>query len=211
MAEDIKDLIEKIQQEGIQAAEEKAKQIEDEARQRAEAILSRARFDADQMISAASERIRGEEEREKALLDQAGRDLLLFLREEINAMLHRIVVSDIHQVISPEDLSLLLSDLIRDYKKGEGSDIIVALNEKDLELMENNYLHKISRRQPSAQPCRSARRQHMARTRRIIARRFRTVRSHKYRPRMLHHIQQPHLRNTQMLRRKLIRQLHRVL
>ncbi len=143
MAEDIKDLIEKIQQEGIQAAEEKAKQIEDEARQRAEAILSRARFDADQMISAASERIRGEEEREKALLDQAGRDLLLFLREEINAMLHRIVVSDIHQVISPEDLSLLLSDLIRDYKKGEGSDIIVALNEKDLELMENNYLHKL--------------------------------------------------------------------
>lgn len=143
MAEDIKDLIEKIQQEGIQAAEEKARQIEEEAHQRAEAILSRARSDADQMISAAGERIRREEEREKALLDQAGRDLLLFLREEINAMLHRIVVSDIHQIIAPEHLSSLLSDLIRDYKTEEGTDIIVALNEKDLERMENTYLHKL--------------------------------------------------------------------
>ncbi|MDD1708723.1 MAG: hypothetical protein LUQ33_06100, partial [Methanoregulaceae archaeon] len=80
MPEEIRDLIEKINQEGIRAAEEKAKTIEDEARQRSDAILSKARAEADAMISAASERIRREDEKEKVLLAQAGRDLLLSLR-----------------------------------------------------------------------------------------------------------------------------------
>jgi vacuolar-type H+-ATPase subunit E/Vma4 len=143
MPEEIRDLIEKINQEGIRAAEEKARTIEDEARQRSDAILSHARTDADAMISAANERILREDEREKALLAQAGRDLLLSLREEINAMLRRIVVSDIRQGLSPERLFGLLSEIIRNYNAKEGSDIIVSLNKKDLELMEHHYMDRL--------------------------------------------------------------------
>jgi len=143
MVEDISDLIEKINQEGIRAAEEKAHTIEAEAKQRADTILSRARADADEMIAAANERIRNEDEREKALLVQAGRDLILSLRGEIDAMLGRIVVSDSRQSLTADTISRILSEIIRNYDMAERSDITVTLNGKDLELLEKHYLQKL--------------------------------------------------------------------
>lgn len=143
MPEEIRDLIEKINQDGIRAAEEKARTIEAEAKERADAILVQAKKEAEEIISAANERIRREDEKEKALLTQAGRDLLLSLRKEINAMLGRIIVSDIRQVLTPEALFRILTEVVRSYSTAERSDIMVTLNKKDLEILENHYLHKL--------------------------------------------------------------------
>lgn len=144
MPEEIRDLIDKINQEGIRAAEEKARNIEAEANQKADTILSRARLEAEEMISAANERIRREDEKEKALLAQAGRDLLLSVRKEINVMLGRIVVSDIQQALTPDALFRLLLEVICNYSTAERSDITVILNKKDLEILEKQYLHRLS-------------------------------------------------------------------
>jgi vacuolar-type H+-ATPase subunit E/Vma4 len=143
MAEEIRDLIEKINQEGIKAAEEKAQNIEAAAKQRAGDILAQARLEADEMIAAANDRIRREDEKGKTLLAQAGRDLLLFLRKEINAMLGRIVATDIRQALTSEALSRLLLEVVRNYCGGESSEITVFLNKEDLETLEKNYLRKI--------------------------------------------------------------------
>jgi len=143
MAEEIRDLIEKINQEGIKAAEEKAQNIEAAAKQRADDILAQARLEAEEMIAAAKDRIRREDEKGKTLLAQAGRDLLLSLRKEINAMLGRIVVSDIQQALTPEALIKLLSEVVRNYSAGESSDITVFLNKEDLETLEKFFLYKL--------------------------------------------------------------------
>jgi V/A-type H+-transporting ATPase subunit E len=143
MAEEIRDLIEKINQEGIKAAEEKAQNIEAAAKKRADDILARAKFEAEGMIAAEKDRIRREDEKGKTLLAQAGRDLLLSLRKEINAMLGRIVVSDVRQVLTPEVLFKLLSEVVRNYSAGESSDITVFLNKEDLETLEKNFLYKL--------------------------------------------------------------------
>ena len=143
MAEEIRDLIEKINQEGIRAAEEKAQNIEAAAKQRADDILAQTRREAEDMIAAAKDRIRREDEKGKTLLDQAGRDLLLSLRKEINAMLGRIVVSDIRQALTPEALSRLVSEVVRNYSAGESSDITVFLNKEDLEILEKKFLQKL--------------------------------------------------------------------
>jgi V/A-type H+-transporting ATPase subunit E len=129
MAEEIRDLIEKINQEGIKAAEEKAQNIEAAAKQRADDILAQAKLEAEEMIAAAKDRLHREDEKEKILLAQAGRDLLLSLRKEINAMLGRIVVSDLQQALTPEALSNLLSEVVRNYSAGES--------------LEKNILHKL--------------------------------------------------------------------
>ena len=143
MPEEISDLIEKINQEGIRAAEEKAQIIESAAKQKAEAILNKAKIEVEEMISAANERIRREDEREKALLAQAGRDLLLSLREEINAMLSRIVVTDIRQTLTPEIITRLLTEIVRNYNTGEQGDITVIVSNDDLEILEKQYLQKL--------------------------------------------------------------------
>jgi V/A-type H+/Na+-transporting ATPase subunit E len=143
MPEEIRDLIEKINQEGIKAAGEKADSIEAEAQQKAAAIISQAKIEADRIISDAKDRISLEDERERALLAQAGRDLLLSLRKEINAMLGLIVVSDIRQALTPEALFRLLIEVVRNYNSAERSDSTVSLNKKDLELLEKHYLDKL--------------------------------------------------------------------
>jgi len=143
MVEEIRDLIEKINQEGIKAAEEKAQNIEAAAKQRADDILDQARLEAEEMIAAAKDRIRREDEKEKTLLAQAGRDLLLSLRKEMNAMLGRIVVSDIQRALTPEALFKLLSEVVKNYSAGESSDIVVLLNKEDLETLEKIFLHKL--------------------------------------------------------------------
>jgi len=143
MAEEIRDLIEKINLEGIKAAEVKAQNIEAAAKQRADDLLTQARLEAGEMIAAAKDRIRREDEKGKTLLAQAGRDLLLSLRKEIDAMLGRIVVSDIQQVLTPEALFKLLLEVVRNYNAGESSDITVLLNKKDVEPLEKIFLYKL--------------------------------------------------------------------
>jgi len=143
MAEEIRDLIEKINQEGIRAAEEKAQNIEAAAQQRADEILARAKLEAEEMISAARERIHREDKAGKTLLAQAGRDLLIALRKEINAILGRIIVSDIRLAMTPEALFRLLSELIKNYNADESSDITVLLSKDDLEILEKNFLHRL--------------------------------------------------------------------
>lgn len=144
MAEEIRDLIEKINEEGVRAADEKAQAIETEAQLRAGEILKKAKNEADVMIAAAEERIRRHEEKERILLSQAGRDLLLSLREEINAMLWRIVVSEVREVLTPDALFRLIEKSVRDYSAGGSGDITVSVNARDLEIMENHFIKRLS-------------------------------------------------------------------
>lgn len=143
MTEEIRDLIEKINQEGIKAAEEKSQRIEAAAKQRADEILTNARLKAEEMIAAAKDRIRREDEKGRILLVQAARDLLLTLRKELNTILMRIVISDIRQTLTPEALFHLISDMVRNYHAEECTDITVSVNKRDLEILEKYFFHKL--------------------------------------------------------------------
>jgi V/A-type H+-transporting ATPase subunit E len=144
MAEEIRDLIEKINQEGIRAAEKKAQSIEESAKQRADEILKTAKREAEEMIAAANDRIRREDEKEKTLLSQAGRDLLLSLRKEITAMLGRIVITEVRQDLTPEVLSRLISEAVRNYSAGKQNDVMVFVNNRDKEILEQHFLSRLS-------------------------------------------------------------------
>lgn len=143
MAEEIRNLIEKIQQEGIQAAEDKSRQIQDEAKQRANEIIVKAKSEAEKILAAAKERILQMEEKERILLVQAARDMLLSLREEINAMLQRIMISEIRQSLTEEALFKILSELIKGCGIKHSCDIVVLLKKEDAEALEKKFLHKL--------------------------------------------------------------------
>ncbi len=143
MTEEIRDLIEKINQEGVQAAEEKAKAIEFQAQQKASETLNRAKLEADKIIASALERVAREEEKEKILLSQAGRDTLLSLRKEISTMLERIIVGGIRQALTTETLFKLLSELTKAPHTKQSGDITVLLNKEDLENLEKGFLTQL--------------------------------------------------------------------
>ncbi|MBM3250406.1 MAG: hypothetical protein FJZ09_06170 [Candidatus Omnitrophica bacterium] len=143
MAEDIQGLIEKINREGIAAAEEKARRIEEEARLEAHRIIEKAQAEAEALVNEARNKISVMEEREKALLAQAGRDLLLVLRKEINAMLERLIIQDVRHALTPEAMFKILSSLIQHVCARDRDEIVILLNKEDARRIEESFLVKL--------------------------------------------------------------------
>ncbi|MBM3246065.1 MAG: hypothetical protein FJZ13_01915 [Candidatus Omnitrophica bacterium] len=142
MAEEIKELLAKIRTEGIQAAEEKAGKIEEEARRQAEEIVARAKKEAQKMLAAAEEKIQRQEEYTRSTLAQAGRDVLLSLKREINAMLERLILAGARRALPPQELAKIIAAPIKDYR-GQAKDIVVSLNEEDLEKIKQGLLEEL--------------------------------------------------------------------
>lgn len=143
MAEELKDLIDKINKEGIKAAQAKAKTIEDEAAQRAESIIERAGEEALEIVSEAKNKNARLEESTKASLRQAARDLILNLRKEINAMLDKIVSSHVHRVLRSEEMAHLIASMIKDSASKREGRVIVAVKKEDLEKLEKSLLSEL--------------------------------------------------------------------
>lgn len=143
MAEDIKNLIEKIQQEGIQAAQEKALQIEEEARLQAQNIIAQAKKEAQKLISEAKEKCARLEESSNASLKQAGRDLLLNLREQINALLDKIILSHARAQLTPQEITRIIALLIKDYGNKEKGGIVISLGKEEFQKLEKTLLSEL--------------------------------------------------------------------
>jgi V/A-type H+-transporting ATPase subunit E len=143
MAEEIKDLIKKIQEEGIQVAQVKAKEIELEVKRKAGAILQKAQEDAEKIISEANEKTSRMEKSAKASIQQAGRDSLLSLRHEIDAIFKRLIQSSITQALSPAEMAKIITELIKKFSSHGKEDVLVLLKKEDLEKMENEFLSRL--------------------------------------------------------------------
>ena len=143
MAEEIQSLIEKIQQDGIKVAEEKAKEIEDQAKKQADLIQENARVESERLLSEAKDNLAKMEQSQKALLAQAGRDLLLTLKKEINAMLERLILQEIQVSITPEVMADILGRIIKEQATLGKEDIIVTLKKEDLNKFEKGFLARL--------------------------------------------------------------------
>ena len=143
MTEDIKSLIEKINQEGVQAAEAKASEIEEQARRQAEGILDKAKKESERLLAQAGEKLKVMEEKQRQLLAQAGRDFLLSLRKEISAAIERLILADVRQALGPEALHKILAEVIKNYGGQQKGEVVVSLKAEDAEALEKHYLAKL--------------------------------------------------------------------
>ena len=143
MAEDIKNLIEKIQQEGVKIAEDKAKEIEARTHREAERLLKEAKDQAERFVREAGERAGKMEEKQKTLLAQAGRDLLIVLRKEIDAILNKLISLEVKNALTPGVLTNVITELVKNYSGQSEGQVIVSLRKEDLELLEKGFLHKL--------------------------------------------------------------------
>lgn len=143
MAEELKDLIAKIQHDGVVVAQEKAREIENEARQEADSILSKAKSDAGKIIVEAKERVAKMEEAGRLSLKQAGRDTVITLKKEICAMLDRVIKSAIEEALTSHELTKVISALIKDYGQRHKEGIEISLKREDIGKIENGLLSEL--------------------------------------------------------------------
>ncbi|KPK97742.1 MAG: hypothetical protein AMJ95_07535 [Omnitrophica WOR_2 bacterium SM23_72] len=143
MAEEIRNLIEKIQEEGIKAGEDKAREIEAEAKRKAASLLAKAESDVEKILAEAKERVARMEESAKASIQQAGRDLLLSLKEELHAMLERLVQSSVAETLSPSEMAKILHELIKKLAGASKEDIWIWLKKEDGEKLKTEFLSRL--------------------------------------------------------------------
>lgn len=143
MVENLNSLIEKINQEGLRAAEDKAKEIEAEAKKRTNEIIGKAKKEAEKIIQEAKDEVAKMERSGEESLKQAGRNLIISLRKEIASMLDGLIKLRIRDELTPDEMAKIISSLLKSYKDREKGDIIVSLNKKDLEKMEKGFLAKL--------------------------------------------------------------------
>lgn len=144
MAQEIKDLIAKIQQEGIQAAEVQAARIKAEADRASLKIISEAKIQAQKIIEQANSQAKRLDDSTQAALKQAGRDLLISLRQEITNMLSRLVKLDLHQALTVEELVEIIGAVIKNTPLSLGSQVVVSLNKLDQDKLEQGFLKQLA-------------------------------------------------------------------
>lgn len=143
MADQIKELLEKINQEGVLAAEQKARQIELQAQQQAEALVQKASAQAKKIVADAREQAAALEAGARSALQQAARDMVLTLRQDILALLQRLISADIKAALSADELSKIISGLIKDYCAAHSTGVLITLNEQDKNRLEGHVLTKL--------------------------------------------------------------------
>ncbi len=144
MAQEIKELIARIQKEGVDAAEKQSAQIKAEAESAAKKIIAEAKAEAEKIIERAAADAKKTEASTKSSLKQAGRDLLIGLRKEVGSMLDNLVKQGLRQALNAEELAEIIRNLINSAPLSLGSQIVVSLAPQDKEKLEKHFLKQLA-------------------------------------------------------------------
>ena len=128
MAQQIQELVASIRKEGIEVAKKEAAQVLEDAEVQAKKIIADAQAQAAKLTHEAEAKIALAKQSAEAALTQAGRDLLLSLKGEIEAQFERLLVEKTAKALSSKDLITLITKAL-EASDGTGS---VELDEKTL-------------------------------------------------------------------------------
>jgi len=145
MSEKLNQLLEKINREGVDQAQQKAKAIEEEARRQSVRLIEEASRKANAIIENANAEVQKFKENAETSLKQAARDMLLSLKNEIRKTLEKIIHAKIASTLSSDDMSVILRKAIDQFleRKGRPGDVMVLLKEEDLEKLKSGFIGKL--------------------------------------------------------------------
>ncbi len=137
MAEDIQGLLNRIQADGIEKAEAQKQQILSEAKRQAEEIISKAKAEAAEIIRNAETEAEISENKGKASVKQAARDVLLSLQADLDQRLKSLVQASLGEALTPEVLGKIVLKMAEKYLDGATDDQLeILLSPADAEALE---------------------------------------------------------------------------
>jgi len=145
MSQQVQELIDKIKSEGVQAAEDKAKEVEAQAEAKSQEIIAKAQQQAEQILANAKQEVKKMQEATQMALQQASRDTLLSLRKEIEQNLQKIITAEVSSALTSERLAQILENLIQGFfkEKSDNENIFVNLNSEDLKQLNDGFISKL--------------------------------------------------------------------
>jgi V/A-type H+-transporting ATPase subunit E len=141
----VQELIDKIKKDGINSASEEAARIKQKAETEASEILEAAKKEAAQIVTRGKQDAERFEKAGVAALEQAGRNLLLVFKDEVQALLDHIVAEQVGKAYGDEVLKAVLPDLIKAWGAATGSDsLAVLLPEPSLKKLQDFFKGKLA-------------------------------------------------------------------
>lgn len=142
MAEELQGLLERIHEEGVQKAESEKERLISDARKEAAKIVSDAKTEAENIKKQAEDDAKKSEERAKAAIQQAARDIILSLKEDLLKRLKTLVEKAIGEAMTPERMGEILMTMVKEYTSQSPDaepGVEALLNKKDVEDMEKLF------------------------------------------------------------------------
>lgn len=132
MVSELQSLLDKIQAEGVNKAEEKASQIIAEAENKASEIIAVAQKQAAAIEEKAKEEARATEFRSQQSVKQASRDIILGLEQAIQQTFERALKVEVEGTLTAEYLTGLVDKLVANYLE-DGSNIELVVSPAEAE------------------------------------------------------------------------------
>ncbi|RKY42144.1 MAG: V-type ATP synthase subunit E [Candidatus Makaraimicrobium thalassicum] len=137
MEMDLKNIIEKIKEEGVGEAEKRAADIISQAEERAKSIIEMAEREKEEIIRKAGEEDKRLRKNGEEAIKQAARDVILGLRGDIIALFDRIVKKEVTEQLSPKVLKDMIARLVENFNKDGDVELEVLLSKKDRTALEH--------------------------------------------------------------------------
>ncbi len=132
----VKELIEKIKNDGVKNAEENSSRIISDAEKKAASLIEAAEKEAAEIKSQAQNEASRMEQAGKEALKQAGRDLLLGVKKDVEELFDRILQAGTADVLKGDSLKECIVSVLKSWKDDESGDLTLLVAPETLKSME---------------------------------------------------------------------------
>jgi V/A-type H+-transporting ATPase subunit E len=134
MAEELKHLIDRIKQEGLEKAEAEAEAVKAAAQEEAARIVREAELKRDEILKQAKKGAEEYTERSTVTLEQAARDLLITIGLGIENIFNELVAEAVEEKLRGEVLEEMLGKLAeKAFAENSASDLALVVSSEDKE------------------------------------------------------------------------------
>lgn len=140
----LQEIIETIKNEGVKNAEARQQEIIDNANSKAQSIIEDAKKEAESIVSNAKAEAQKHEASGKAALQQAGRDLVLTVRSEIEKLFDKVVHEATGEALTGEKLADAIVAALSNWDESKVGDLQLLLPEKSQKEVEEGLKKRLA-------------------------------------------------------------------
>ncbi|HKK48749.1 MAG TPA: V-type ATP synthase subunit E family protein [Alkalispirochaeta sp.] len=136
METELQNIIDKIHDEGVKEAEQRARKIVESAEKQAREKADHARQQAEEIVQQAEREAQKHRAAGEAALKQASRDLLLSVRKEVTHLFETVQKEAVENSLTPERMADVIVDMVKSWSTSESDQFEVLVHEKDQKQLE---------------------------------------------------------------------------
>ncbi len=140
----LSELIAKIKSEGLKTADEEAAAIIREATHKADEIRAAAHKESSRIIADAKQETERLEQSAREAIRQAGRNLILSLKDQIASLFNIVLQQSVEESLSPQVLEEAIVSLIQAWNPDSLPEVQVLLSPEDLQKVEKHLVSKLA-------------------------------------------------------------------